>query len=177
MKKNNSLKSIIVLVSVCLVIAVAMAAVNMITSPKIEEANRLKEEAALSEVLPENGGFEPLDIKELPETVSAVWRDKDGEGYAFMLSAKGYDSSKPMTIAVGITNDGKITKCATVSASGETSGIGSKVAEAPFTDKFAGKDKALSGVDAISGATISSKAYINAVKDAFEAFKLAKEAE
>ena len=52
MKKNTSLKSIIVLVAICLFIAVAMAAVNMVTAPKIAAANEQKEQEALAAVLP-----------------------------------------------------------------------------------------------------------------------------
>lgn len=171
MKKNDSIKSIVVLVSICIVVAVLMAAVNMITAPRIEAENAKKESEALSQVLTENGGFEQIESGAFSDTISSAWRDMDGEGYAFMLSVKGYDSSKPMVIAVGISNDGRITKCVTVSASGETKGIGSKVSEAEFTDRFSGKDSSLSGVDAISGATISTKAYIDAVKEALAAFE------
>ena len=175
MKDKTSLKSIIVLVSICLVIAIAMAAVNLVTAPKIEEYNIQKQNEALADVLAENGGFEALDLTGMPETVTGAWRDMDGEGYAFMLSAKGYDASNPIVIAVGMSNDGKIIKCRTVSATGETAGIGSKVAESEFTDLFGNKDSSLSGVDTISGATISSRAYIGAVKDAFAALEMVKE--
>ena len=59
---------------------------------------------------------------------------------------------------------------------GETPGLGSKTADAPFYDQFAGQDESLSGVSAITGATISSTAYIGAIRDAFTAFQLVKEA-
>ena len=59
--KNTSLKSIIVLVSICLFIAVAMAAINMVTAPKIEEQRIAAEQEALAAVLPENDGFEKVD--------------------------------------------------------------------------------------------------------------------
>lgn len=175
--KNSSLKSIIVLVAICLFIAVAMAAVNMVTAPKIAEANEKAEQDALAAVLPENGGFEQVELDGLPESVSAVYRDLDGEGYVVMLSVKGYDSSKPMSAAVGFTGEGNITECKIISAQGETSGIGSKVTLPEFLSQFGGKDEKMEGVDAISGATISSSAFIDAVKDSFTAVTLAKEAE
>ena len=87
---------------------------------------------------------------------------------AAMLSIKGYDSSKPMSVVVGFTRDGEITKCVVISASGETSGIGSKVTLPEFLGQFDGKDARLEGVDAISGATISSQAFIDAVKECCE---------
>lgn len=177
MKKFTSLKSVIVLLAICLFIAVAMAAVNMVTAPKIAAAQEQAEQEALAAVLPDNGGFEKVALEEMPESVSAVYRDKDGEGYVAMLSVKGYDSSKPMSVAVGFTGEGSITKLVVISASGETSGIGTKVTLPDFTDKFTGKTQSLDGVDAISGATISSSAVIDAVKNAFEAVNMAKEAQ
>ena len=174
-KTNTSAKSIIVLVSICLIIAAAMAAVNMVTAPRIEEQQRQKEQQALSAVLPENDGFDKVEIESLPESVVSVYRDKDGDGYVVMLSIKGYDSSNPMSVAVGFGNDERICGCVVISATGETSGIGSKVTLPDFTGQFDGKSEGLEGVDAISGATVSSQAFIDAVKNSFAAVKLAKE--
>ena len=174
-KMNLSVKSIIVLVSICLIIAVAMATVNMITAPKIAEAVERAQREAMSAVLPENGGFEALTLQGLPESVAGVYRDLDGEGFVALLSVKGYDASKPMSVAVGFTSEGTITKCHVISASGETSGIGTKVTNDDFLSHFANKDASLDGVDAISGATISSSAVIDAVRESFEAIKRAGE--
>ena len=168
MKKNDILKSIIVLVSICLVIAAAMAGINMITKDRIAAVQAEKEAKALEAVLPENAGFEKLsDIADLPETVKAVYRDKDGEGIAMLLAAKGYDSSNPISIAVGFDKDGNITKCHVISCTGETSGIGTKVKGESFLSQFDGKGD-MDGVDTISGATISSSAFLSAVEDAFK---------
>lgn len=176
-KMNSSVKSIIVLVSICLIIAVAMAAVNMITAPRIEAATAEAERAALSAVLAENGGFERVELDEKPESVRDVYRDLDGEGWVALLSVKGYDASNPMSVAVGFTNGGEIVKCHVISASGETSGIGSKVTGEDFLSQFSAKSETLDGVDAISGATISSSAFIDAVRESFEAVKSAQEVE
>ena len=168
MKKNDTLKSIIVLVSICLVIAAAMAGVNMLTEDKIAAVQAEKEAKALETVLPENAGFEKLpDNADLPETVKAVYRDRDGEGIAMLLAAKGYDSSNPISIAVGFDKDGKIEKCYVISCTGETSGIGTKVKSESFLSQFDGKGD-MDGVDTISGATISSSAFLSAVEDALK---------
>ena len=176
-KMNSSVKSIIVLVAICLFIAIAMAAVNMVTAPKIAEATEAAQKEALSAVVPENGGFEKMELDGLPESVSDVYRDLDGEGYVALLSVKGYDASNPMSVAVGFTGEGVITKCHVISASGETSGIGSKVTGEDFLSQFDSKDKELDGVDAISGATISSSALIDAVRESFDAIRQAQEVE
>ncbi len=164
--KKTSLKSIIVLVSICLLIGAAMAAINAVTAPKIDEANMRAEQEALEKVLPENGGFEKIE-GEFSEGIAAFYRDLDGDGYVAMLSVKGYDASKPMSIAVGLQNDGTIIRCEVISVQGETSGIGSKVkSEAWFSEQFEGKTHTLEGVDTIGGATISSSAFKNAVGEA-----------
>ena len=172
---KTSLKSIIVLIAICVFIAAAMAAINMVTAPRIADAELAAKQAALSEVITENGGFDALELDGMPESVIEVYSDKDGEGYVVLLDAKGYDSSKPISIAVGFANDGTITKVHVISCSGETAGIGSVVGEAEFTDQFVNKDSSLDGVDAVSGATISTSAFINSIKDAFVAFDTAKE--
>ena len=175
MKKNESLKSIIVIVCICLVIAVAMAAINLVTAPKIEAANQQAEQEALRIVMKDATDFEKIEGT-YPPSVTAIYRDTGNSGYVAMLSAKGYDSSNPMTVAVGFDTDGKILKCYVVSCNGETSGIGTKVMNESFLDTFVGADASLSDVDAISGATISSSAVIRAVQEAFVAVTIAKEA-
>ncbi len=174
--KKDSLKSIIVITVICLVIAALMAAVNSVTAPMIAEANAKAEKEALFVVLDGASDFSEVKAEEgeLPESVTAVYRETSQKGYAVMLRAKGYDSSNPMVIAVGMDNEGNITKCHVVSCSGETTGIGTKVASDGFLSLFSGKGSSLDGVDAISGATISSSAFIAAVEDAFTAYEYAK---
>ena len=92
-----------------------------------------------------------------------------------MLTTKGYGGD--MKLICGIKSDGTIEQCKTLSHS-ETSGLGSKTAEDPYRNEYCGKNSdTLSEVDAISGATISSTAYKNAIEDAFKAFDMVKEAE
>ena len=166
--KKDSLKSIIVLLAICMVIGAAMAGVNMLTKDTIAEVQAKKEAEALNEVVAQNGGFEKIEnISSLPESVTAIYRDKDGEGIAMLLAAKGYDSSNPISIAVGFDKDGNITKCHVISCTGETSGIGTKVKGESFLSQFSGKGD-MGGVDTISGATISSSAFLSAVEDAFK---------
>ena len=173
-KMNTSIKSLIVLLAICLVIAVAMAAINLITAPKIAEAEKQAEQQALREVLADAVEFEAI-AGEYAESVDAVYRDTAGAGYAVMLSAKGYDSSNPIRIAAGFDVDGNLLRCSVVSSSGETTGIGTKVTEESFLSQFGGGRSDLNGVDTISGATISSTAFLSAVEDAFAAVRLARE--
>ena len=162
---NEFILPIIVLVTICIIIGAAMAAINLITAPKIAEAQRQKEDEALSIVVPDNQGFTKQEIADLPESVIALYTDNASNAIAVMLSIKGYDSSNPMSVAVGFDEDGKIIKCSVISCSGETKGIGSKVSSESFLSSLVGLSD-VSSVDTISGATISSGAFKEALADA-----------
>ena len=171
-KQEKGFKSfvlpVIVLVVICIVIGAAMAAINFITAPKIASDHEKKEREALSTVLPENQGFTRQEIEGLPESVVALYTDNGSASIAVMLSVRGYDSSNPMSVAVGFDEEGNITKCSVISCTGETRGIGSKVASDDFLTGFIGKNNSDS-VDTISGATISSRAFKSAIDDACRA--------
>ena len=167
---KNFFLPMIVLVAICVVIGAAMAAINMLTAPKIAEEQHKKEQEALSVVVPNNQGFDEIELKKEYESVVSLYADKGSDAIAVMLSVKGYDASNPMSVAVGFDGDGKIIKCSVISCSGETKGIGSKVSNEDFLARFVGKSD-VSGVDTISGATISSKAFKTAIDEAVLALK------
>lgn len=177
---NKSMwKSIIVLASICLVIAAVLAAVNGVTAPIIEKnAERAKQEA-LAEVMPGATGFTAVERTDaMPETVTEVYRENDGRGFVFVVKAPGYQGkNNPMTVIVGVAPNGEITRCVVTDVSGESAGIGDKVAGAGFLSSFEGKDsETLSGVPLLSGATISSGGFRSGIADALTAFDLVKEA-
>lgn len=177
MKKNFNeiVKPVLVLVCICLVVTALLAYINSVTSPIIAKAEQEKTEQAMSEVLTEAEGFRPVEIDKLPDRVTEIYRAENGSGYVFMLTTKGYGGD--MKLICGIKSVGTIEQCKTLSHS-ETSGLGSKTAEDPYRNQYCGKSSdTLSEVDAISGATISSTAYKNAIEDAFKAFDMVKEAE
>ena len=172
--KKALILPVVVLFCICLVVSAALAATNEITAPIISEAEAKAAEEARLQVMPAaTDGFQPVQAAGLPETVAEVYRANNGAGFVFMLSTKGYGGE--MKLICGIDADGKITACRTMSH-GETPGLGSKTTESAFRDQFAGQDESLSGVSAITGATISSTAYIGAIRDAFTAFQIVKEA-
>ena len=176
MKKsfNEIIKPVLVLVCICLVVTALLAYINSVTSPIIAKAEQEKTEQAMSEVLAEADGFNPLKIENLPERVTEVYSAQNGSGYVFMLTTKGYGGD--MKLICRMKADGTIEQCKTLSHA-ETSGLGSKTAEDPYRNQYCGKNAdTLSEVDAITGATISSTAYKNAIEDAFKAFDMVKEA-
>lgn len=170
--KKELFRPIVVLFSICLVVSAALGLTNSVTAPIIEEAERAAAEAARLEVLPEASGFELLDLEGLPQGVTDVYRAQNGVGFVFMLTTKGYGGE--IRLICGVNAEGNIT-ATKVLKHAETQGLGSKITGSAFNGQFIGKDSELSDVSAISGATISSNAYINAIKDAFAALEKAKE--
>ena len=169
--KNDFVLPIVVLTVICLVITTALALTEQATTPIIQATEKLNAEAARKEVLPEADGFELLELSDLPDGGTEVYSATNGTGTVVMAEGKGYGGV--MKIIVGIDADGKITGTKTLSH-GETAGLGSKTAEPKFQNQFPGQDESLSGVSTISGATISSKCFIGAVKKAFEAQNIAQ---
>ena len=56
-KMSTSVKSVVVLVAICSIVAVLLALTNSITAPIIEENENKKANAALLEVLPDGESF------------------------------------------------------------------------------------------------------------------------
>ncbi len=162
--KKDYIKSVIVLGSICLVIAVVLAAVNYVTAPIIAENAALRVQESLAEVLEGATEFEEIDIPEnAAETVGAIYRDKGGKGFAVAMSATSNYSGSPMTFTLGIGTDGKITGVK-ITNYAETKDFG-----AAYPETYIGADSALNGIDLVAGVTYSSTAFKNAVSDAFEA--------
>lgn len=172
---KDIIKPIAVLAGICLVVTALLAYVNLVTAPIIQAAEEKAAAEARSEVLSEADSFEALDVP-LPQGVTEAYKGSNDAGYVFMLSAKGYGGE--IKLICGIRNDGSIEAVKTLSHS-ETSGIGSRVVDngSGYRENYYGKTaENYEQVDAISGATISSKAYKAAIASAFEAFAQVKEA-
>ena len=96
-----------------------------------------------------------------------------GAGYGI----KGDDTYHPISgeyivVRVSMTNDGKIIDCITVSQA-ETNGVGSVCAEEKFYGQFVGKTESdYTEIDTISGATMTTNGYKDAIKYAFNAVKI-----
>lgn len=157
---KQSLSSVIVLTVICLVISAALAAVNLVTAPVIEENDNKAANAALSEVMPEGGSFTELSMADyqLPATVTNIYEAENG-GYVVRLVTTGYSSG--LTVMCGVDANGVITGAVCLGST-ETLGY-----EKTYGESFAGKDAAgVDAVDTVSGATKTTSAYKSAIKDA-----------
>ncbi len=157
---KKSLSSIVSLTLICSVIAALLALINGVTLPVIEENEAAAANEALLIVMPDGEDFTAVDLSgyELPATVNEVYSEKNG-GYVVKLTTTGYSSG--MIIMCGIDKDGVVTG-ATCIASTETLGY-----EATYGEEV--KNKTLNDIDSaviVAGATKTTGAYKNAVKDA-----------
>ena len=163
MNFKKSLKDVLVLLVICSVFAVLLAATNSITAPVIKDELDRKANEAYIAVMPEGAVFDDtstVDLSKytLPKTVVEAKRENNGMGYAIKLVTKGYADG--MTLIVGVSADGIVTG-ATCIASNETWGL-----EGTLGDKFEGKD-VNTAVDVEAGATsFTVNGYRAAIIDA-----------
>ena len=160
---KKSIKSIIVLVGICTVMTVLLALVNSITAPIIQENQNAAANAALLEVMPEGKNFEAVDLSayELPATVTQAHKEEGG-GFVIQLTTTGYGNN--FVIICGVRADGTVSGAKCLSST-ETLGKEKTYGE-NFTDKNA---EQVAAVETISGATKTTQAYKDAIKDAINA--------
>ena len=157
----KNMKSVGVLVAICSVMALLLALTNQITAPIIEKNAAAAANGALLEVMPEGAGFEQVDLngKTLPATVTEVYKETSGKGYVIKLTTTGYGPG--MVIMCGVSADGKVTGAVCLSSNETLS------KEKEYGKNFTGKDAAgVEATDTIGGATMTTGAYKNAIKDA-----------
>ena len=160
----KSIKNISVFVCICAVITLLLAVTNSVTAPIIEKNQAASANAALLEVMPEGAGFEAVDVSAmtLPATVTEVYAETSGKGNVITLTTSGYGSD--MVIMCGVSADGVVTGAVCLSSNETLS------KEKTYGENFKDKDAAgVDAVDIISGATKTTEAYKNAVKDALNA--------
>ena len=177
-KLESSFKNmLIVLAAISLVSALAIGFTYTKTKPAAEKVQLEKSKKALEAVLP---AFEKLGDKYESNgcTLTPAYKGEELVGTAVeAVSNKGFGGD--VQILVGFDAEGKIHNTAVLSIK-ETPGLGSNMTNPKFKDQVNGKNPAefkLSvkkdggDVDAITAATISSRAFLDAVGKAVEAYK------
>ncbi len=172
--------------------AFVLAVVNNITAPIIEKNTNEKQEIAMKSVIEKAVRFEKSDMSalalvELPCAITDVYNAVDSHdetiGYAVTVSTSGYGGE--ILLTVGIDSDLKVTGIDVISHS-ETPGLGENCTKPQFKEQFVGKENGIevvkndatgNQVDAISSATITSKAVTDGVNCAITAVNIIKEAE
>ena len=192
---------ILSLTLIALVAAAALAAVFLITKPYIDDQKDEKKSAALEKVLP---GFD-LKNNVTTDVSVPVRNDKDTtkmdsvyvhlayqkDGQLFGAAVESFTNkafSGSFSIMVGFDKDGNILGSEVIAAA-ETPGLGDKIKDdkpGNFRSGFLKKNPSQSDfnlrvkkdggeIDAITAATISSRAYCDAVNRAAQAYAKAIE--
>lgn len=158
----------------CAIASAALAWVYLQTKPRIdlEEEKRLL--LARKEVLPLASKFEEKNISEKETYIQGY--DENGKPVGKIAETKRRGYSALIKILVGVDDFNKITRVKILDEM-ETPGLGAKIKETKFLNQFPGKTieelklkKDKGTIDAVTGATISSRATIDAVKEGLNKF-------
>lgn len=169
---------------ICVLTALCLSVVNAITKGPIADAEQKARDEAIAKIFPDADSYKQYDLTQwqldssgkLSSSVQAVYTIyKDGKtaGAVIEISeSSGYGGA--ITMMVGITGEGTVSSLEIVSHS-ETAGLGANIEKEEFRSRFKGVyGEAVIGenVDALSGATISSKAVASGVNKALSAYAL-----
>ena len=148
------------LTAIALVAAAALASLNAVTKAPIEAAQKAKVENAISAVLPP---FATLEDRDVDGNVCHVATGEDGSFVGAAVEASdGNAFGGLLRVMVGFDNEGNITGYQILETH-ETPGLGAKA------DQWFQKDGG--DVDAISGSTITSRAFLRVVAAAYKSFQ------
>ena len=179
-ERGEILKVGVILFIITAVAALILAVVNNFTAPVIAENNKRAEEAAMRLVLPEANSFDKVEYTvDAESSVKEIYQGGEA-GTVVKVAPVGYNGN--IDIVVGIDNDLKVTGIQIINQT-ETAGLGANCTNDNFKAQFIGKTDNItvvkngaSGneVDAISSATITTKAVTKGVNDALLAVKVMK---
>ncbi|HRD17860.1 MAG TPA: FMN-binding protein [Candidatus Marinimicrobia bacterium] len=184
---NKSLKLVVVLTLTALLSGLILAVLNTYTAPRIELNENKTLLEAIEYVIP---GQKTCDVKVIKDVTFYVGKDDKGQviGVAFVAEGDGFQSR--LRILVGM--DPEMTKIVQMKilSQAETPGLGTKIENDPtnktdafwFLKQFAdlpavnpisvvkgqAADKSKSQIQAITGATISSRAVVDIINAAIE---------
>lgn len=160
-----------VLFIVCGLSAGLLAVVNMVTREPIAVQAEVERREAFQMVMPGADDFR----ERVPGSEWDALKGGAPVGTVMSISTQGY--SGPIAIAVGVDDRASLTGLRVLTHT-ETPGLGAKITGAAFSGQFKGldaaalkltkDDPAAGRVDAITAATISSRAVTNAVRSAVE---------
>ena len=173
MKQENMvayiLRLAVTLLLIAAIVAAALAGINAITAPVIAKLQAEKTQKAIETVLPGGYNEKLTTFDDQNGAVTAVYKGENG--YAVNVEVAGFGGT--ITMMVGVDNAGKVLGISIISHA-ETASLGSVAADnsgkgIAFREQFIGMSGTLAvtkdggSVDAITSATITSRAVTNGV--------------
>ena len=178
---RSTAKMVSVLTVIGIISGASLAFVYNYANPRIEKNQKIKTEKTIFEIFPEGKKYTDESIK--GESVFKVI-DEKGKllGYAFVASGNGYQGT--ITMMAGIKPDLKTLVGIEILDSQETPGLGQEIATDKFKTQFDNltvlpeieyvknaKPTKPNEIEAITGATISSRAVVSILNDEIENIK------
>ncbi len=163
------LKLAVILLIITAVVAGLLGLVNMLTADKIAENTAKKAKDAMQTVLP-SASYEKLEVTK--EGISEAYKAENG--YVVRLNAMGFGGAIDMMVGVDLS--GTVTGVSVISHS-ETASLGAECTREDWRGQFAGATGNLQvtkdggTIDALTGATVTSRAVTDAVNRAVEFVK------
>ena len=175
---NKILKLALVLFAVCAIVAGVLGVINELTYPVIDAQKQAKTAEAFSAVLKADR-FDEIEFAD-PDFPTVLTVHK-AEGVGYVVTSKFSGAQGNITLAVGVDNDYKCTGISVIEHS-ETSGLGANAASTGevgvnFRAQFVGQDESIAlsnaggSIDALTGATITSRSITEAVATSIRAVK------
>lgn len=172
---NSVLKPGIVLGIIALSVGLLLSVANVFTKDTIAAAKAKEITNALAQVLPAAQTFDEMAPESADAMVTTVYAGKDASGetagYCVQVQPSGYGG--PIVMMVGIAKDGSV-QGVSITESSETPGLGALANEDTFKKQYNGRtepaqvNKDGGDIEAISGATITSRAVTSGVNAALE---------
>ena len=162
-----------VLLIICAVCAALLGTVNHLTKDKIASNTLARMNESISLIFGDGISTEEVTDRDFDGTVKHVFfvRDPDGNALGYAVNAVPTGFKADIEMMVGVTLAGKCKSVEIISMS-ETPGVGTKVGEKAFLDQYHNAHGELvlkENIDAVSGATISSRAVNLAVNESLSA--------
>lgn len=188
-KEASLIKLVVVLTAIALVAGLALTGVYALAKGPIELSQKQKKEKALNDVLPGFDGTIADTVVNYEGEDILVHKAINKDGTLFGMGVETFTKKAfagRFDLMVGFDEEGVILNTEVIKA-GETPGLGDKINKnkSDFAKQFNNQDPAQyklqvtkdgGDVDAITAATISSRAYCDAVQRAYNVFKIVKEA-
>lgn len=165
-KPVSPVRIVVCLTVICVVVAGVLGAVNHFTVPTIEQNEQNEKQDAIKSIFDDTITAEKISGDDADNEIYLIFRDGLVYGYCAEVAPSGFMAEIKMMVGVDYT--GAVCGVNVVSMS-ETPGLGSRTNSPAFLDQFNGKSGTLTvgeNVDAVSGATISSRAVTRGVNEA-----------
>ena len=168
-----------VLALICIVVTLALSSANFLTENKIEALAQENQNKAMSKLIEADSYNEKTAEIDGEKITYTTAENSDGIiGYIFTVDVNGYGGA--LSVMTAINTDGTVAAIEILDASNETPGLGQNVTKQDFYTQYSGvksgvevvKDGTGSAdnntVNAVTGATISSKAVTKSVNTALD---------